>query len=249
MVETSAVVVARGGSVRVQKKSMFKVGNETLIERKIRQLREAKNIHRVIFGSDDEEMLQVALRAGAEIFKRPDFFCDEKLASANDMIENMLSFFETDFVVWAHCTNPLIDSRVYDGAIEKFLEEYQKGNVDSLCSVVELKEHLWCKNNEGYALVCDKGLERAKALNYNPYANIHTPASKIPPYYMQDGGIFIQPYHQMKKNRYFFGKHPLLYLIDEEHFLDINTRRDCILASALIDGGGGGGKNFFFFFY
>lgn len=236
--EVSAVVVARGGSVRMQKKSLLKIGQETLIERKIRQLRSAKNIQRVIFGSDDEEMLQNAKKAGAETFQRPDFFCDERLASANDMIENMLSFFETGFVVWAHCTNPLIDSHIYDDAIEKFFCLFGENKIDSLCSVVELREHLWCRDTLGNAMIVENN-DRARPLNYNPYSSVHTPASKIAPYYMQDGGIFIQPYLQMKRNRYFFGKKPLLYLIGENSFLDINTKRDYILAASLESGGGG----------
>lgn len=218
--EISAVIVARGGSVRVPRKNLIELNGESLIARKIKQLQSSKMINRVIFGSDSDELLAIADETGAECIKRPDYFCDENRASANDMIGNMLSFFSTDIVVWAHCTNPLITQDTYDSAINCFLRNYPK--FDSLCSVVELKEHLWS--------------EKREPLNYNPWGIRHIPARDLPPLYMQDGGIFIQPYEEMKNNSYFFGKRPYLYVIPKEEFLDINEYRDVLLAKALIEG-------------
>lgn len=217
--EVSAVIVARGGSVRIPSKSLLKLNNESLIERKIHQLQQCKKVNRIIFGSDNDEMLNVAKNAGAEVVRRPDFYCDEKVASANDMIGNMMDLIKTDIVVWAHCTNPLLSAQTYDSAITKFVDVYPTH--DSLLSVVELREHLWGENKT--------------PLNYNPYGPRHVPARELPPYYMQDGGIFIQPYEQMKQNRYFFGKKPYLFEIPNEEFLDINDKRDYLLARAIID--------------
>ncbi|MDW2974472.1 MAG: acylneuraminate cytidylyltransferase family protein [Alphaproteobacteria bacterium] len=217
--EVTAVIVARGGSVRIPSKSLLVLEGESLIERKIHQLQNCKKINRIVFGSDNQEMLEVAKKAGAEIVKRPDFYCDEKQASANDMIANMMDLMKTDVVVWAHCTNPLLSAQTYDNAVGKFLELYPK--YDSLLSVVELREHLWS--------------EEKHPLNYNPYGPRHVPARDLPPYYMQDGGIFIQPYQQMKANSYFFGKKPYLFQIPNEEFLDINERKDYLLAKAILE--------------
>lgn len=218
--EVSAIIVARKGSVRVPSKNMLKLGAETLISRKIHQLQKCKLIDRVIFGSDSDEMLEHAKSAGAETVKRPDYFCDEKQASANDMISNMCELINTDIVVWAHCTNPLLSSDTYDRAIQTFLDHQPE--YDSLLSVVEFKEHLWGTNKT--------------PLNYNPYQPRHVPARELPAYYMQDGGIFIQPHKQMKANRYFFGQKPYLFEIPKEEFLDINDMRDYLLAKAIIEG-------------
>lgn len=218
--EVTAIIVARKGSVRVPSKNMLPLGAETLISRKIRQLKGAKLIDRVVFGSDSDEMLEHAKQCGAECIRRPDYYCDEKQASANDMIRNMMELVSTDFVVWAHCTNPLLSSETYDNAISEFSKGLREG-YDSLLSVVELREHLWGEDK--------------KPLNYNPYQPRHTPARELPPYYMQDGGIFIQPYSQMKQNSYFFGKYPKLFIIPSEEFLDINDMRDYLLAKAIIE--------------
>lgn len=218
--EVSAIIVARKGSVRVPSKNLLPLGDDTLISRKVKQLKQSKYIDRVIFGSDSDEMLRHASSFGAECVRRPDFFCDERQASANDMIRNMCDLVSSDIIVWAHCTNPLLTSDTYDRAIETFIQSIEKG-YDSLLSVVEFKEHLWDENKT--------------PLNYNPYLPRHTPARELPPYYMQDGGIFIQPYERMARNNYFFGEKPYLFIVPEEEFLDINNMRDYLLAKAIIE--------------
>lgn len=50
--ETTAVVVARKGSVRIKSKSLLILDGKSLIERKIIQLQKCKHIDRVVFGSD-----------------------------------------------------------------------------------------------------------------------------------------------------------------------------------------------------
>ena len=218
MKEVSAIIVARKGSKRIQAKSMLKLDDETLISRKINQLKLCKNIHRVVLGSDSEEMLEEGKNAGAEVIRRPDYYCDESVASANEMIYNMCSLIETDVVVWAHCTNPLLSTQTYDKAVETYFNNFP--HYDSLLSVVELKEHLW---------------KDGKPFNYNPYARRHTPARELPPLYMQDGGIFIQSHRNMLKNSYFFGQNPYLFVIPKDEFLDINDYRDYLLAKSILD--------------
>ena len=42
------------------------------------------------------------------------------------MIKNMLGFFKTDIVLWAHITNPLTDYKHYNKAINIFLKIKKK---------------------------------------------------------------------------------------------------------------------------
>lgn len=217
--EVTAIVVARKNSERVKNKNLLLLNNETLIERKIRQLQQCTRVNRIVFGSDCDIMLNLAQKAGAEAIKRPDFYCDEKQASANDMIFNMCSLLTTDVVMWSHCTNPLITPKTYDSAIDTFFKN--KLQYDSLLSVVAFKEHLW-------------DFEK-KPLNYNPYSGRHTPAKELIPLFMQDGGIFIQDHKQMLENKYFFGKTPYLFEIPTNEFLDIDTEQDYQLAKILTE--------------
>lgn len=218
--EVSAVIVARGGSRRLAGKNLLLINGETLLARKIRQLQGAEAIHRVVVGSEDPKILDEAVRAGAEAIERPAHYCDESSVTANEMIGNMISLFQTDLVVWAHCTNPLLSSHTYDRAIRAFFDALNAG-FDSLISVFEMREHLW-------------GSDR-KPFNYNPYGPAHPLASTLSPLYAQDGGIFIQPHEQMKKNSYFFGKSPFLFEIPAEEVMDINTPHEFSVAKAFIE--------------
>ena len=65
----------------------------------------------------------------------------------------------------------------------------------------------------------------------------HVCAGDLPPLYEQDGGIFVQPYAQMRRNSYFFGERPLLYPVPEEECYDLNTPRDWLMLQGLLSGG------------
>lgn len=218
--ETTAVIVARGGSKRLPRKNVLNINGENLVSRKVRQLLAASNIDRVVVGSEDDEILNIAKAAGAEPVRRPDYFCDESQATANQMIGNMCKLLETDVVVWAHCTNPLLSTKTYERAINAYFEAASAG-YDSLLSVFELREHLW--NSE------------FKPFNYNPYSSTHPLASSLAPFYAQDGGIFIQPHKQMLQNSYFFGGNPLLFKVPADEIMDVNTPFEFEVAKAYIE--------------
>lgn len=214
----SAIIVARKGSVRIKSKSLSILDDETLIARKVRQLKACKLIDEVIIGSNSHEMLEEGERCGAIPVLREEFFCDESRASANDMLWDMASKVETDLIVWTHCTNPFLSTETYDRAVQTYLDNLPE--YDSLLSVLAMQEHLW-------------GPDKVP-LNYNPWAPRHQPARELPTYYMQDGGIFIQPREAMLKNRYFFGEKPFLFEIPKEEFCDINDEQDLLHARAMV---------------
>lgn len=218
--EISGVIVARGGSKRIPRKNLLRINGESMLARKVRQLREAALIDRIIVGSDDPEILAEARKAGAEAIERPAAYCDEANISANQMIGNMCALIQTDIVVWAHCTNPLLSSGTYDRAVKAYIEARQS-DYDSLVSVFVLREHLW-------------GSDR-KPFNYDPYGPSHPLASTLPPLYAQDGGIFIQEHAQMLANSYFFGSKPLLFEIPSDELMDINTPHEFAVAKAFIE--------------
>lgn len=105
-------------------------------------MQSCERVDRIVVGSDCSNILAIAKEAGAETVVRPDYYCDEKVASANEMISNMCSLIETDIVLWSHCTNPLLSPKTYDEFISLFFEK-EKQNYDSVLSVDEVKEHLW----------------------------------------------------------------------------------------------------------
>ena len=62
-----AAVFARGGSKGVPRKNLRRVGGSSLVELAIRHAQECTGVDRVIVSTDDEEIADIARRAGAEV--------------------------------------------------------------------------------------------------------------------------------------------------------------------------------------
>ena len=219
----SAVIIARKNSTRIKKKLYQKIYGKTLIENKITQLLKA-NVNEVIVGSDDEKLFEVCKKYGKKVifFKRENRFCDEKSTTVNEMVSNMLGFFKTDLVLWAHPTNPFINKNHYNEALRIFQKKYPK--IDSLFSVTEINDYFWGSNK--------------KPLNHNPQEKTHTLLStkKIKPLFVDNGGIFIREHKKMIKDGRFWGKKGEMYIMNSRDGWDINTQWDleaCQLKSFL----------------
>lgn len=214
----AALVPVRKGSTRIQNKNLARVGGETLLSRKLFQLKQSSFITDIYVGTDGEELAKEADKHKVNVVYRDPVCCDESVASANMMIADFVKRVDADIVVWVHVTNPFVEGATYDSAIKTFLNEQLKG-FDSLISVLALQEHLWTPNYY--------------PLNYNPYKERHTLAKELPAYYKQTGAFFIQPHQAMKNNSYFFGKRPYLFKTSEIEAIDINTPYDLKLANAI----------------
>lgn len=214
----AALVPVRSGSKRIPHKNLAKLGDESLVARKVRQLKNCETVTHVYVGTDSLELAQEAEQAGAEVVMRDPVCCDEEQASANMMIADFVRRIDADIVLWAHATNPFVESETYDTAVRKFIEKEEKG-FDSLMSVLAMQEHFWTPNYH--------------PLNYNPYKERHTLAKELPAYYRQTGAFFIQRHRDMKNNSYFFGRHPYLFKTTELEAVDINTPFDLNMARIL----------------
>jgi CMP-N,N'-diacetyllegionaminic acid synthase len=211
----AALVPVRKGSTRIPNKNLALLGEETLLGRKIRQLKHSDVLTHIYVGTDGDELANEADKHGVEVVYRDPVCCDESQASANMMIADFVKRVSCDIVVWVHVTNPFVDTATYDNAVLKYLDQQAKG-FDSLISVLPVQEHLWTPNYY--------------PLNYNPYKERHTLAKELPAYFRQTGAFFIQHHAAMKNNSYFFGKRPYLYKTTELEAIDINTPFDLSLS-------------------
>jgi len=212
----SALIPAKIKSERIPNKNLKKIGKLTLIENKIIQLLSSKKINKIFVGTNSKKIKNIVSKYDVEIVHREDKFCGTNDKNdnftANNMIYNFCSKIESDIVVWAHCTNPLVDGIIYDKALSLFIKNEKKKKYDSLASVDKIQNHLLNKN--------------FKPINFNPYGQRHPLALELDSYFTLNGAIFIQRHKNMIKNRYFFGKKPYLFEIPFNKSVDINTPED-----------------------
>ena len=213
--KVTGVIIARKNSKRIPGKMYKKLNGKSLIVNKINHLLKSK-VDEIAVGSDDEKLEEICKKFNSEkikFYKRPAFFCDEKVASANDTIKNMLSYIKTDIVLWAYPTNPLTTEKHYNDALEIYFKKIKKG-YDGLFSVNKSLNYFWGVNK--------------KPINHNPNEKRHTRLSegKIKPLFVDNGAIFIRDHKSMLKDGNHWSKKGYMYVMDEKIGWDINFEWD-----------------------
>ncbi len=206
---TTAVIIARKGSVRIPGKMHQMIGNDTMLLRKVKQCLEIKGVEQVVVGSDDTSIAMEVDRLGAVFIEREEKFCDEKSTTVNEMIKDVLSKITpiTDQILWAHPTNPFIESHHYQSALE-LLDAKRMLGYDSVFSVNRLQGHFWSNITT--------------PINFSPISPIHIVAANLPPIFAQNGGIFIRPYNEMVQDGALIGKNALMIAMDQLDGWDID---------------------------
>ena len=123
----TSITVCRKDSQRIKNKCLQKLNGKTLIETAIDNLLGSNSITNVVVGSNITKVKELCGSKNVNHFWREEYYCDESICSANEMIFDMCKKIDSDLIIWAHCTNPLITSITYDKAIDVFLSNEKKG--------------------------------------------------------------------------------------------------------------------------
>ena len=207
MSSITAVIVARLGSKRIHNKNLQKIAGQTLLMRKVHQCLKIKDVENVVVIGDIESAKEEIENAGAIFERQADVHCQGKRSNVNNMVKDALSHFDSEYVLWAHPTNPFITADHYQEAIDFFYLSKSAGH-DSLFSVTKLKGHFWT----------DSG----PPINHNPMSPLHVIADELSPIHSQNGGIFIRKYQDMAKDGSFVGSKPARYILNEIDGWDID---------------------------
>lgn len=214
----TAVIPVRKGSRRLKNKNVSDFSGTTLLEYKIRQLKEVTHITSIVVSSDCDDMLSIANTCGVVAHKRADEYCDEKTKSFGEVVEHICTEIEGEHILWATCTSPLVEADNYAQAINTYLDKLNNG-YDSLMSVEELKRYLWTEDGP---------------LNYELGVK-HVPSQELPTLYRITDGILIAPREKMIDWKYFHGVKPYKYVMDKRSSVDIDDILDLECAKAWLN--------------
>ena len=116
-----------------------KINGKSLIEIKINHLLKTK-VDEIAVGSDADIKLEKICKKyknkRIKFYLRPDYYCDEKVASANETIINMLSYIKSDIILWCYPINPFSTNKHYSEALNLYLKNLKRG-YDGLYSVTK----------------------------------------------------------------------------------------------------------------
>ena len=204
----TAVVPVRAGSVRVKNKNIKPFAGSNLLKIKLEILKNISIIDEIIVNSDSDEMLDIALSCSVSTHKRQEYFASSKCDNS-EYFTHIAEVTDSDYIIYAPVTNPLISKETYFSCIDKFFNS----DINNLVTVSELKQYLWLNG---------------KPLNYDPK---NTPLSQnLPEVSIINHALGILSRDDMIKSRNIVTENPYFYKLDEIESMDIDTEFDFMVA-------------------
>lgn len=205
-----ALVAVRSGSTRVQNKNLRPFCGSNLIRVKLAQLKRIEELDGIVLNSNDDEMLAIGREMGVETVKRDPYYASNSVVMS-EVFVNMAQNIDTDIIVYANVTNPLLQDDTLRSAIAFYKEH--AGEYDSVNSAHALKEFMWLDG---------------KAVNYDP---ANQPRSQDLPNIMCPNAAFnILPKQVMIRDRNIVSRKPYMFPIDEYEATDIDNPIDFEIA-------------------
>ena len=213
--EISTVVTVRQGSQRVKNKNLKTFCKKNLLIYKIETLLKVKSIKKIIINTDSEEAIKIAKDFGVGFHLRDPYFASSECPN-NEFWGHIAENTETDYILFTHCTNPMIKMKTYEDIINLFISK--KSEFDSFNSVSEVKEFL----------ILDK-----KPINFN-FSKAPN-SQNLPDVIKLNFAINIISTKLMKKKESLIGDKPYFYKLKDEEGLDINTNNDFKFAEFIFN--------------
>ena len=213
--EISTVITVRQGSQRVKNKNLKKFNKKNLLIYKIETLLRVKSIKKIIINTDSQEAIKIARDFGVGHHLRDPYFASSQCPN-NEFWGHIAENTKTEFILFTHCTNPMIKESTYEDFISLFVNK--RDEYDSFNSVSEVKEFL---------------ILNKKPINFD--INKAPNSQNLPDVIKLNFAINILPTKLMSKKESLIGYKPYFYKLKEEEGLDINTNNDFEFAEFLFN--------------
>jgi len=213
------IIPARGGSKRIPKKNIKKLGNKPLIAWTIDAADKSRLLDDVIVSTDNQEIQEIAERFGIRVIERPKILATD-WAKTIDVILDVLRREGADIVVCLQPTSPFRLAADIDNAINLFLHR----KCDSVISVCESKrEHCWFLRERKEYIVPIFG---------HKYLGMRS--QRLPRLYIPNGAIYVASAETLRKYKTFYTDKILPYIMPVERSIDIDDFDDFVIAEAMI---------------
>ena len=223
------IIPARGGSKGVPRKNIKLLGRKPLLQYTAEVALKSNFLSKVILSSDDDEIINIALKIGVEVpFRRPEYLSDDK-AQTLWVIQHALSYYEKiginyDAVCILQATSPFRSLAFLDKAISTFI----KNNTDSLISVLRVPQEYnphWTfkkndKNELEIAMKDDVLISRRQDL---------------PEAFYRDGSIYITKTKAIQKENSLYGNSISYIESNVDFHVNIDTQEDWEKAEEILN--------------
>lgn len=215
--DLTAVIPARLASSRVEKKVFQEIApHQTLLDRKINQLRKLLPKDRVIVNTESHLIAEYAEKSGAQVMWRDPFYADGHRATFSELIVHVVEGLHSEHVAWTPFVVPFFDENEFRESFNAYYKNVVLGEYDSLVSVVPIKEYLWSKDGP---------------LNYEANER-HTISQELPDWFRVTNGNYMAPKERMLEWKYILGQRVFLDVRADSCGVDIDTLHDLNVARA-----------------
>ncbi|MDB9774012.1 hypothetical protein OAB21_00080 [Candidatus Pelagibacter sp.] len=199
----TAVVTVRKGSVRVPNKNLKLFCGKNILIHKIEVLKKIKGLDEIIINTDSDEAIAIAQKYNVNHFKREDYYASSECTNS-EFWANVAQNTKSKYIMFTHCTNPLLKVETYIKFIDTFKK--LKYKYDSFNTVTDVKEFLFIKDKP-------INFDLAKAPNSQDLLNT----------FKLNFAINILLTEQMFETKTLVGEKPYFFKLDEVEGYDINT--------------------------
>ena len=216
-----AIIPARGGSKRIPKKNIKKLAGKPLIEYTIDAASQSKLVDKIVVSTENREIERVVRKYGVDdVLPRPKDLAGD-WSRTIDVILDVLRREECEIVVCLQPTSPFRTSADIDNALAMFLEN----KCESVISVYECgQEQTWLLKEKGKYLIPVFGHKYFDS----------TLSQNLPQMYVPNGAIYIATPATLRKYKSFYTNQTLPYIMPPERSIDIDDKKDWLLAEKLL---------------
>ena len=213
-----AIIIARGGSKSIPRKNVLPLHGKPLVAWPIELAKSVKRIDRIIISTDDNEIMEIAKKYGAEApFKRPPELAQDETPTL-PVLQHCIKYLEekenykADIILLLYPTSPFLKKE----RVEEALDLFKNTKCNSVVSVVKDWGRFW-KNKE------DK---------YIPfYPNERVNRQYYQPLYREDGSVYFSRYKVFMEMKKAVDDNNIQFIIMEEgENIDIDNPKDLTMA-------------------
>lgn len=231
-----AIIPARGGSKGIPGKNIKDLAGKPLIAWTIEAAKNSEYIDRVIVSTDDESIIEVAKKFGAEVpFIRPKEISGD-LATDIEFINHALQYlainekYQPDIVLRLPPTSPLRTSSHIDAGIKTLVET---AGADAVRPIVPVPKHpykFWIINKENSTLL--KPFLEKEITGFDEPHNL--PRQLLPDVYMHTGAMDVIWYRTIVEQQSTSGRSTAYFFMDEDSACNIDHPNDFLMSEILM---------------
>jgi len=224
------ITLARGGSKGVPHKNIRMVAGKPLLAYTIEEALRCTLITKYYVSSDDEKILRVARKYGANTIKRPPELAEDTTPHQDALLHALeeaerIDGVHYDVVADLRTTNPFKTSVDVDGAIQKLI----RTNADCVAGVSKLEDHHPARI---------KMIYNDRLVDVWPEPVGGRRQDLTPDVYIRNGSVYVVKSDNLRAGRFFIGSDLVVrpWYMPEERGVNIDTETDLLFAEAIING-------------